>query len=204
MYTNRTHITAALAATLALSLAATGCGSSGQTSSSGVAGAQTTSATTLVGAGSTLVAPLLTQWQGDYASKTSSTVTYGAIGSGGGINEISTRQVDFGASDAPLTHDEATSCNGCVQVPWALAATTVSYNVPHVSKPLRLTGTVIAGMYLGTITTWDDPAIQRLNPGVALPSAPVKPIYRSDASGDTYAFTDYLSHVSPAWKTKVG
>jgi phosphate transport system substrate-binding protein len=132
------------------------------------------------------------------------TVTYGAIGSGGGIEQINDRTVDFGASDAPLTPDEAKSCHGCVMVPWALAATTVSYNVSGVSKPLQLTGPVIADMYLRTIKTWNDPRIRKLNPGVTLPSTAVKPVYRSDASGDTYAFTDYLSRVSPRWKSKVG
>lgn len=195
---------AAAAAILILGLVTAGCGGSGKTPTNGVAGAQKTSSTTLVGAGSTLVAPLIARWQSPFAKAHGVTVTYGAIGSGGGIDEIAARQVDFGASDAPLTHDQAAGCKGCVTVPWALAATTVSYNVSGVSKPLRLTGPVIAGMYLGTIKTWNDPAIRKLNPGVRLPSTAIRPIYRSDASGDTYAFTDYLSHVSSAWKAKVG
>jgi phosphate ABC transporter phosphate-binding protein len=169
-----------------------------------VAGAQKTSTTTLVGAGSTLVAPLLAQWEGGYSTSRGVTITYGAIGSGGGVQQITVRTVDFGASDAPLTHDQAAACNGCVQVPWALAATTISYNVPGVSKPLRLSGTVIADIYLGTVKTWNDPRIKQLNPGVHLPTTAVRPIFRSDASGDTYAFTDYLSKVSPAWRSKVG
>jgi phosphate transport system substrate-binding protein len=200
MQTKTTLISAAAAAILALSVAA-GCGGSG--SSTGTAGNQATSST-LVGAGSTLVAPILTQWQGDYSTAKGVTITYGAIGSGGGIQQISARTVDFGASDAPLTTGQKANCKGCVMIPWALAATTISYNVPGVSKPLRLTGGVVADMYLGTIKTWNDPQIAKLNPGVSLPSTPVHPIYRSDSSGDTYAFTDFLSSVSPAWKSKVG
>ena len=199
MYKKTTLIGAAAAA-----LAIAGCGGSSKSSTGGVAGAHKTQSTTLVGAGSTLVAPLMAQWQGPYSAAHGVTVTYGAIGSGGGIEQISNRTVDFGASDAPLTASQAKACKGCVQVPWALAATTVSYNLQGLSKPLRLSGPVIADMYLGTIKTWNDPRIRKLNPGVALPSMPVRTIFRSDASGDTYAFTNFLSHVSPAWKSKVG
>jgi phosphate transport system substrate-binding protein len=150
------------------------------------------------------VAPLVAQWQSPYAKAHGVTVTYGAIGSGGGIAQMTARTVDFGATDAPLTPDQAKACRGCVMVPWALAATTVSYNVPGVSKPLRLTGPVVADMYVGAIKTWNDPRIKKLNPGVALPATAVHPVYRSDPSGDTYAFTDYLARVSPTWKSKVG
>jgi phosphate ABC transporter phosphate-binding protein len=129
---------------------------------------------------------------------------YGPIGSGGGIEQVTDRTVDFGASDAPLTADQAKACHGCVQIPWALAATAVSYNVPGVSRPLRLTGPVVADLYLGTIKRWNDPRIAKLNPGLRLPSTAVAPVYRSDASGDTFAFTDYLSQVSPAWRSSVG
>src|SRR5215472_11456444 len=194
MQTKTTLIGAAAAAILVLSIAA-GCGGSG--SSTGGTGPGTSSST-LVGAGSTLVAPILTQWQGDYSTAKGVTITYGAIGSGGGIQQISSRTVDFGASDAPLTASQKAGCKGCVMIPWALAATTVSYNLPGMSKPLRLTGPVVADMYIGTIKTWNDPKIAKLNPGVTLPSTSIHPIYRSDPSGDTYAFTDYLSSVSPA------
>jgi phosphate transport system substrate-binding protein len=198
MQTKRQFSAAAGAAAILLfGLLGAGCGGSSS-------GGQTTGTSTLVGAGSTLVAPLMAQWQAPYSAAHGVTVTYGAIGSGGGIEQITARTVDFGASDAPLSADQAKACKGCVMVPWALAATTVSYNVPGVSKPLRLSGPAIADMYLGTITSWNDPRIKKLNPGVQLPSTPVHPIYRSDASGDTYAFTDFLSRVSSEWKSKVG
>jgi phosphate transport system substrate-binding protein len=185
-----------------LVLGTAGCGGSGKTNGAG--GAQKTKSTSLTAAGSSLVAPLVARWQGPYETAHGVTVSYSAIGSGGGIQQISDRTVDLGASDAPLSRDQAAACKGCVMVPWALAATTVSYNVTGVSKPLRLSGPVIADMYLGTIKTWNDPRIAKLNPGIQLPSTAVHPVYRSDASGDTYAFTSFLSGVSPDWKSKVG
>ena len=119
-----------------------------------------------------------------------STVTYGAIGSGGGIDQITARAVDFGASDAPLTTDQATACKGCVQIPWALGATVVAYNVKGAPNNLKLTGPVLADMFLGNITSWNDPKIKALNPGVNLPSTQVTPIYRSDGSGTASCFTE--------------
>jgi phosphate transport system substrate-binding protein len=160
--------------------------------------------TTLVGAGSTLVAPLVAKWSADYAERTGVTVTYGAIGSGGGIAQITGRTVDFGASDAPLTPDQASSCSGCVQVPWALAATLVSYHVKGAPNRLKLSGPLLARIFLGQVKRWNDAAIMRLNPGVKLPDRPITPVYRSDGSGDTYAFTDFLTKVSPDWKRGPG
>lgn len=158
----------------------------------------------LVGAGSTLVAPLVAQWSNDYANKTGVTTTYGSIGSGGGIAQITAHTVDFGASDAPLTSDQASSCKDCVQVPWALGATLASYNLEGAPAKLKLSGPVLANIFLGKITHWDDPAIAQLNPGAKLPATVITPVYRSDGSGDTYAFSEYLSKVSPEWKSKLG
>jgi phosphate transport system substrate-binding protein len=131
-------------------------------------------------------------------------VTYSPIGSGGGIQSITTRIVDFGASDAPLSPAQAHDCGDCVLVPWALSATTLVYNLPGVGRGLRLTGPVIADIFLGRIAKWSDPRITKLNPGKRLPSQGIGLIHRSDASGDTYAFTSYLVKVSAAWKEKVG
>jgi phosphate transport system substrate-binding protein len=158
----------------------------------------------LVGAGSTLVAPLASQWSNDYSKKTGVTITYGAIGSGGGIAQITARTVDFGASDAPLSPDQAKACNGCLQVPWALAATLVSYHVDGAPAQLRLSGPVLADIYLGKITNWNDPQIAKLNPGAKLTATKITPVYRSDSSGDTYAFADFLAKVSPTWKAQKG
>ena len=156
---------------------------------------------TLSGAGSTFVYPLVSTWASDYhASK----INYSPIGSGGGIQAISNLQVDFGASDAPLTKDQSAGCHGCVQIPWALAGTSVPYHLKGVSPHLKITGTVLAKIYLGQIKKWNAPAIKKLNKGVSLPSEKITPIYRSDASGTTYNFTDYLSKVSKAFKSRIG
>jgi phosphate transport system substrate-binding protein len=187
-----------VAAALALTIGVTACGSSSSDGGSGSSGSP------LVGAGSTLVAPLMSKWQSDYASKSEETVTYGAIGSGGGIDQITSRTVDFGASDAPLTEEQFEEADGVEQIPWALSGTVPAYNVSGAPKSLKLSGDVLAGIFLGDITSWDDPAIAKLNPGASLPSTKITPVYRSDGSGDTYAFTNYLSTVSPEFKSKVG
>jgi phosphate transport system substrate-binding protein len=159
----------------------------------------------LVGAGSTFVSPLVSQWQKDYPSKTGVNIVYQPIGSGGGIAAIQARTVDFGASDAPLSPDQFTACKGCFQIPWALGGISVMVHVhTNAHAPLKMSGPVLALIYLGAIKTWDAPAIAKLNPGVTLPSEPIVPVYRSDGSGTSYAFTDYLSSISPAWKSKIG
>jgi phosphate transport system substrate-binding protein len=159
---------------------------------------------TLNGAGSTLVAPLEADWAAAYHAKTGNTVNYQAVGSGTGISDISSRNVDFGASDAPLTPSQASSCHGCVMIPWALTATGVGYNVPGAGNSLKLTGPVLAKIYLGQITTWNNPAIKKLNKGKRLPNLRITTVHRSDGSGDTYAFTNYLDHVSGAFTSKTG
>jgi phosphate transport system substrate-binding protein len=155
----------------------------------------------LTGAGSTFVVPLVTQWTTHYRP---SQVSYSGIGSGGGIAAITARTVDFGASDAPLSKDQFSGCHGCVQIPWAFSATSIPYNVSGVGYGLKLTGSILASIYLGKITRWNDSRIKAINPGVKLPDEKVVPIYRSDGSGTSYNFTDYLSHVSKAWKNKIG
>jgi phosphate transport system substrate-binding protein len=183
---------------LALTIGVAACGSSSSDSSGGSSGSP------LVGAGSTLVAPLMSKWQSDYASKSEETVTYGAIGSGGGIDQITSRTVDFGASDAPLTEEQFEEADGVEQIPWALSGTVPAYNVSGAPSDLKLSGEVLADIYLGNVTQWDDPAIAKLNPGASLPSTKITPVYRSDGSGDTYAFTNYLSTVDPEFESKVG
>jgi phosphate transport system substrate-binding protein len=155
----------------------------------------------LKGAGSTFVFPLVSQWQANYKG---AQITYGSVGSGAGIAAITARTVDFGASDAPLSKDQASACKGCEQIPWALSATSIPYHVPGVSYGLKLTGKILANIYLGHVTHWNDAAIKQLNPGVNLPNLKITPVYRSDASGTSFNFTDYLSRVSPEWQSKVG
>ncbi len=202
---NATVLSLAVAAVVA----ASACGSSSSstttvtsTASNGQSGG---SSKALSGAGSTFVAPLVAQWEADYVkSPAAVTITYGAVGSGSGIDAITARTVDFGASDAPLTPDQVTACKGCVQIGWALGATTIDYNVKGAPNHLKLTGKVLADIFLGNIKTWNDPAIAHLNPGVSLPSTHITPIYRSDGSGTSFVFTDYLSSVDPEWSSKVG
>ena len=160
--------------------------------------------TTIAGAGSTFVAPLVSKWTPALGSAFGYTVQYSAVGSGAGIAAITNRQVDFGASDAPLTPDQATACKGCVQIPWALAATSIAYNVPGAPVHLNLDGKTISKIFLGEITNWNDPAIKALNKGGSLPDLKITPVFRSDGSGTSYNFTDYLSSVNPEWKTKIG
>ncbi len=192
--TNRSQ-TGMLAVIAIVALTATGCGSKSSGSGKPL--------TTLVGAGSTFVYPLVSQWTADYKARAGVTVTYGAVGSGAGIAAVTDRSVDFGASDAPLSPDQQTACNGCVQIPWALGATSIAYHLDGAPAHLRLSGPVIANIFLGKITTWNDAAIAKLNPGVSLPATPISPVVRSDASGTSYNFTDYLSQVSPEWKARV-
>jgi phosphate transport system substrate-binding protein len=162
------------------------------------------SATTITGAGSTFVLPLVSTWTPALGSAYDYTVQYSGVGSGAGIAAITNRTVDFGASDAPLTPDQFNACNGCVQIPWALAGTAIPYNVPGAPVHMHLSGAVIAKMYMGEITNWNDPAIKALNPKATLPDLKVTPVYRTGNSGTTYNFTDYLASVSPTWKSKLG
>ncbi|HVM57558.1 MAG TPA: phosphate ABC transporter substrate-binding protein PstS [Gaiellaceae bacterium] len=169
-----------------------------------VASSGRTTGATLSGAGSTFVAPLVAQWTPAVAAAFGTDVRYNPIGSGAGISAITGRSVDFGASDAPLSPAQFAACNGCVQIPWALSATSVPYNLPGVKNLLHMDGPTLAKIYQGQITRWNDPAIQKLNPGVALPGTAITVAHRSDDSGTTYNFTDYLSSVSPEWNQKYG
>jgi phosphate transport system substrate-binding protein len=167
------------------------------------AGAKSTDAT-ISGAGSTFVAPLVSTWTPALGSAFGYNVQYSAVGSGAGIAAITNRQVDFGASDAPLSPSQASACNNCVQIPWALAGTCVAYNVPGAPVHLHLDGATISKIFLGQITNWNDAAISKLNPGAKLPNLKTTPVFRSDGSGTSYNFTDYLSSVNAEWKNKIG
>jgi phosphate transport system substrate-binding protein len=166
----------------------------------GLAGANSQK-TTITGAGSTFVAPLVAQWTAHYGA---ADIVYGGGGSGAGIAQVSARTVDFGASDAPMTPDQFSACHGCVQIPWAFSATSIPYNVSGVGYGLKLTGPILANIYLGHITKWNDKRIRAINRGVNLPNETIVPVYRSDASGTSFNFTDYLSPVSKELKRRVG
>jgi len=158
----------------------------------------------LTGAGSTFVAPLVSAWTPKVQSALGIKVTYGPIGSGGGINAITSRTVDFGASDAPLTPDQFAACKSCAQIPWALSATAIAYRGDNLPNHIHITGAVLASIFNGQITNWNDPALRKLNKGKSLPDLKITVIHRSDNSGTTYNLTDYLSRVSPRWKDGPG
>jgi len=201
-------ITITIAAAGAFALAA--CSSSATSAPVPVAAATggTGSAGTLTGAGSTYVAPFLTLALARYHQQHPAvTVNYSPVGSSAGIAAISARQVNFGASDVPMNATELKAAQGgpVTQVPDALGAEGIAY---HLSLPagarLRLSGPVLAAIYLGQVTRWNDPAITALNPGLSLPGAPITVVHRSDGSGTTYIFSNYLSSVSPAWAKTAG
>ncbi len=163
-------------------------------------------ATQLTGAGSTFDYPFFSKAFYEYSQKHGDvTVNYQSIGSGGGIQQFIAKTVDFGASDVPMNGEELKRADGAVlQIPIALGGEAIGYNLPGVGKGLKMTRQLIADIYLGKVTKWNDPEIARLNPSVKLPNMAITVVHRSDGSGTTYIFTDFLSHVSPEWKKKVG
>lgn len=163
-------------------------------------------ATQLTGAGSTFDYPFFSKAFYEYSQQHQDvTVNYQSIGSGGGIQQFTQKTVDFGASDVPMNADEIKRAGGTViQIPVALGGETITYNVPGVPSGLRFTRQLVADIFIGKVTNWNDPSIAKLNPGSKLPNLPIIVVHRSDGSGTTYIFTDFLSHVSAEWKSKVG
>jgi len=162
---------------------------------------------TLNGAGSSLVYPLMSAWIYNYTILNPNVrINYASIGSGAGITQLEAKLVDYGASDAPLNANQYQALTGgnvqlggVLQIPEVAGALVPAYNLPGIGTGLRFNGTVLADIYLGTITHWNDPALQQLNPGVQLPNNTIFVVHRSDGSGSTFVFTDFLSQVSPAW-----
>jgi phosphate transport system substrate-binding protein len=158
----------------------------------------------ITGAGATFPFPIYSKWADAYKTKTGVGMNYQSIGSGGGIKQIQSKTVDFGASDMPLKPEELDK-SGLVQFPAIIGGIVPVVNIEGVAPgALKFTGPVLADIYLGKIKSWDDKAITALNPGVKLPADPITVVRRSDGSGTTFNFTDYLSKVSPEWKEKVG
>jgi len=164
----------------------------------------------LTGAGSSFAFPLYSKWAAEFKTTHPNVqINYQAIGSGGGIRQVSAGTVDFGGTDGPmndaqLADAKKTLNTDILHFPTALGADVPIYNVPGVATDLKFTGQALAGIYLGTITKWNDPAIASANPGVTLPSSNILVVHRSEGSGTTFIWVDYLSKVSPAWKDKVG
>jgi phosphate transport system substrate-binding protein len=160
----------------------------------------------LNGAGATFPYPIYSKWFNDYIKVDPSVrFNYQSIGSGGGIKQITEQTVDFGASDGPLSDEQLKAAPGhLMHFPTVMGAVVLTYNIPGVSVSLKFTPEAIAGIYLGKITKWNDPALTGPNPGVPLPNQDILVVHRSDGSGTTYIFTDYLSKVSPEWEKRVG
>ncbi|RUP29080.1 MAG: phosphate ABC transporter substrate-binding protein PstS [Curvibacter sp.] len=156
------------------------------------------------GAGASFPAPLYSKWAADYNKATGVKINYQSVGSGAGIRQIEAKTVDFGASDAPLSDDDL-KAKGLVQFPTVIGGVVPVINVKGLTPgQLKLTGAVLADIYLGKITHWNDAAIKSLNPGLTLPDSPIAVVRRADGSGTSFIFTNYLSKVSPEWKSKVG
>ncbi len=168
--------------------------------------AASASAQQINGAGASAPAPIYAKWFSDYGAEHSSVkINYQSIGSGGGIRQVTEGTVDFGASDGPMSDEQLSASKiKIVHIPTVLVAVVPVYNLPGVTQELKFSQDAIAGIYLGKITTWNDPYIAKENPGVNLPNQPILPVYRSDSSGTTFIFTDWLSKVSPEWNSKVG
>ena len=158
----------------------------------------------LNGAGATFPAPLYLKWFQEYKQQTGVQINYQAIGSGGGIKNITGHVVDFGASDAPMNADEMRGAPGILHIPTVAGPVCIAYNVPGIQGGLRFTGDVIADIFDGKITNWNDPHISSLNPHIKFPNLAIFTAHRSDGSGTTNILTTYLSEVSPSWKTDVG
>ena len=162
--------------------------------------------TTINGAGATFPFPLIDTWRVDYQKvQPGVNINYQSIGSGGGVKQFTEKTVDFGATDAPLTQNESQKAAGAVHIPETIGSVVAAYNIPSVpDKGLKLSGEVLAEIFLGTITKWNDPKIQSLNTDKTLPGDDIVVVHRSDGSGTTFVWTDYLSNVSTAWKDKLG
>jgi phosphate transport system substrate-binding protein len=169
----------------------------------GTAAAQTVQ---INGAGATFPFPIYSKWFDEYHKQHPNIeINYASIGSGGGIKQLTNETVFFGASDGPMTNEQLASAPGHVlHFPTVLGAVVPSYNIPGVTASLKYTGPVLAEIYLGKITKWNDPAITKLNPGVKLPATDIAVVHRSDGSGTTYIWVDYLSKISAEFKQKVG
>lgn len=170
----------------------------------GLFGASAAQAQDVTGAGATFPAPIYAKWADAYNKATGVRINYQSVGSGAGIRQIKAKTVDFGASDMPLK-DEELAKDGLVQFPTVIGGVVPVVNIKGIAPgQVKLTGAVLADIYLGKITKWNDAALTALNPGVPLPDAAIAPVARADGSGTTFIFTNYLSKVSPEWKEKVG
>jgi len=205
------HTTGLAALSLAIALGLSACGGDKQAAQQPAADAAAAPAVAgdkvtaeVSGAGASFIFPLVSKWSADYNTATGAKINYQSIGSGGGIAQIKAGTVDFGSSDKPLSSDELAQA-GLAQFPSAIGGVVPVVNIEGLEAgKLRLTGALLADIFLGKVKTWNDPAIAAANPGVTLPDGKITIVHRSDGSGTTFNFSNYLSKVSPEWKTKVG
>ena len=169
------------------------------------AATSSTNGADLTGAGATFPQPIYTKWFDEYATKTGVKINYQPIGSGGGIRQFTEGTVDFGASDAPMSDEEMSKLKSpAYHIPTVIGVVAIAYNLPGLTQPLRLTGPVLADIFLGKITKWSDARIASLNSGLKLPTSDILVVHRAEGSGTTFIFSSYLASVSPAWKTSPG
>ena len=201
----RLKATRAVALSLSVALLTCAGACSGERAGRGSAG-DGTGGVRLLGAGSSFVNPLFQKWLSEYGKiAPNARIDYQSIGSGGGIKQIQAQTVDFGASDAAMKDEDLKAAPGeIIHIPVVLGAVVVTYNLPSFAEPLRFAPDVVADIFLGRIKRWNDPRIKADNPGADLPATDITVVHRSDGSGTSAVFTDYLSKVSPEWKQKVG
>lgn len=181
------------------------CGGDGDNASPAeMAGGSSGETVTLTGAGATFPYPVYAAWFNAYGRANPVRVNYQSIGSGGGIRQLTEGTVDFGASDAPMNEEELAAAPGTLHFPTVIGAVAVTYNLPSLEQPLRLDGEVLSRIFMGEIDRWNAPEIARQNPGVSLPDREIIVVHRSDGSGTTYVFTEYLSAVSTVWSDRIG
>jgi len=187
-------------------LAACSSNNSSSSTNGGSSGGSSFSGVPLTGAGATFPDPIYEQWFKDFHSvESGAQINYQAIGSGGGVEQLTKQTVDFGASDAPLQKDQISALPGdVVEIPTVLGGVVFGYNVPGLATGLKLDGTTAADIFLGSITNWNDPAIAKLNPDMTLPNMPIQVVHRSDESGTTFVFTSWLADESKDWQKQVG
>jgi len=194
---NRLSLTVWLCLVLGGALVVPGCNTSPQN--------QTTQSNKITGAGSTFINPIMSHWVAGFQKNHPGVeINYQSIGSGGGIRQLKEGLVDFGATDAALDDDKLKEMPALVQIPESAGPVCITYNLAGLNEPLKLSAATLAGIYLGKITTWRDPAIRKDNAGVNLPNSAIAVAHRSDGSGTTNIFTTYLSKVSPEWEKKAG
>jgi phosphate transport system substrate-binding protein len=202
----RTTLPAWLARVAATALlVACGAGEPAPGADTGASGAVGSTRVDLTGAGATFPYPLYARWFNEYAQLTNVRINYQSIGSGGGIRQVVARTVDFGATDVPMSDDELASATSRVlHIPTVVGAVALTYNVPGLSRPLNLSGAVIADIFLGRLTFWNDTRIAELNPSATLPATEILVVHRADGSGTSYILSDYLASVSAAWAAGPG